>query len=96
MEVKMQTKTIELNDFGNRGKWKQKELKAWLRSEFSTPKMAKSVDLKEFYKSFYDGSKVIKYIGYYCRKHVLDLFSELDFTGLAEVRGTELKIARLK
>lgn len=91
----MQTKTIELDDFGQRGKWKTKELKTWLKAEFGT-KVAKSVDLKEFYKQFYEGTKVIKYIGYYCRKHVLDVMSELDFTGLAEVRGSELKIARIK
>jgi hypothetical protein len=92
----MQTKVIQIDDMGQRGKWKTKELKNWLKTEFSAPKVAKSVNLTEFYKTFYDGTKVIKYIGYYCRKHVLDLMSELDFSGLAEIRGSELKIARIK
>ena len=88
---KLKTEKIEMEDFGNRGKWNQTAIIDWLKDQHK-PQTAIKVGLMDFYKMFYGGVKVIKYVGYYSRKHLLDAFFELHLKGLVEVQKNELKL----
>ena len=87
----MEVKSIDVENFGNRGKWNQKAIIGFLK-ENHKPKTAIEVRLMDFYKQFYGGSKVIKYVGYYCRKHVLEALQDLKIRGIAEIDTGALKI----
>ena len=63
-----------------RGKWNMSALKAFITQNHK-PQTEMTLDLKTFYKTFYNGSKVIKYVGYYSRTHVLEVMKELELEG---------------
>ena len=90
-KTKMEVKNIDFNDFSGRGIWKQEALQAFVE-EHAKPKTAISVPIMEFYKNFYAGSKVIKYVNYYCKKHIEEALTALSLKGLVQTSGNMLKI----
>ena len=63
-----------------KGKWNMNEIKKFLKSVHKSNTEI-TVDLKKFYENFYNGSKVIKYVGYYSRTHALEAMKELELDG---------------
>lgn len=82
---------IAIDSFDNRGKWNQKAIMDFLKSNFKS-NTAIAVDLNEFYKTFYNGSHVIRHQSFYCRKHIVDGLNELKISGIAAVDNKTLKI----
>jgi hypothetical protein len=89
--MSLKVEKISTEAFGNRGKWNQKAITAFLKDQHK-PQTAIKVPLSDFYKEFYGGAKVIKYAGYYSRKHLLDAMFDLHLKGLVEVESGTLKI----
>ena len=63
-----------------KGKWNMEAIKEFLKSTHKANTEI-TVSLKKFYENFYNGGKVIKYIGYYSRTHTLEAMKLLDFQG---------------
>ena len=86
-EIKMEKfkdLVVESNAFNAnkaiKGKWNMSALKEFLKSVHKSNTEI-TVDLKKFYDNFYNGAKVIKYIGYYSRTHTIDAMKELSLDG---------------
>jgi hypothetical protein len=63
-----------------KGKWNMNAIKEFLKSTHKANTEI-TVSLKKFYDNFYNGGKVIKYIGYYSRTHTLECMKALDIEG---------------
>jgi len=87
----MDVKKINFNDFGVKGKWNHQGIQKFIK-EHSKPKTAIAVSVEEFYANFYNGTRKIKYVNYYCRKHTIDAMAALGIKGFAEVADGQLKI----
>ena len=87
----LKVEKISSDNFGNRGKWNQKAIIEFLKNQHKSG-TAIAVNLKDFYSEFYNGTKVIKYIGYYSRVHIIDALRTLKVAGIAEVEANILKV----
>ena len=84
---------IDIKDFNIRGKWDLKSMKDWIKKQSEDFKnQVIAVNLMDFYKEFYLGSKVIKYIGYYSRKHLLECMKKLNIAGQVATSKNRLMI----
>lgn len=63
-----------------KGKWNMGAIKEFLKSTHKANTEI-TVSLKKFYENFYNGQKVIKYIGYYSRSHTLECMKNLEIEG---------------
>lgn len=78
MEIQEITKE-EVGKIVIRSKWKQKEMLTFARDlhEQYNGKIVK-ISMDDFYNDFYSGENRIKYINYYCKKHLQECFKDLD------------------
>ena len=87
---------ISFQDFNIRGKWNINKMTEWTKNVFEQFKNDKrfipSVNLDDFYKEFYMGSKTIKYINYYSRKHLMNCLKKLNINGLVATSKNRLMI----
>jgi len=85
---------IDIKDFNIRGKWNINAMTEWIQQQANQFKnQAIAVDLMSFYREFYNGSKVIKYIGYYSRKHLLECMKKLNIAGQVTTSKNRLMIS---
>lgn len=89
--MSLKVEKISTDAFGCRGKWNQKAISDFLKTQHK-PGTAIKVPLTDFYKEFYGGAKVIKYAGYYSRKHLIDALFEMHLKGLVEIENGQIKI----
>lgn len=85
---------ISFEDFNIRGKWNKAGMRVWLKEQSELFKnQVIQINLIDFYKEFYNGSKVIKYVNYYSRKHLLDCMKNLNINGQVATSKNRLMIA---
>ena len=72
--------TGAFNPASSKGKWNMNAIKDFLKSQHKSNTEI-TVSTENFYKLFYNGSKEIKYKGYYSRTHVLDTLTALKIDG---------------
>ena len=87
----MEIKSINPDLVTARGAWNDSAIKAFLE-EHAEPQKAIELSITDFYSEFYTGSKQIKYMSYYCRKHLLDCMKELNIAGTAVAVKEDLRI----
>ena len=91
IEVKELTSGEFNTNGGSRGKWDQTGITDYAK-ELSKKYSNKVIGLplENFYQEYYHGTHRIKYIGYYCRKRLIDAFEALNIK--ADVRQTKNQI----